>query len=433
MFDRIAMILERSRQLHEEALRYLPSGVTYGNRYSDPYPVYLERAEGQYVWDVDGNRYVDLWMGHGALIMGHSYRPVIEAAMDQLRYGSHFGYSHEWEVKWAKQVCSMIPSAKMVRPTNSGTEANMYAVRLARAYTKRNMIGKFEGGWHGGYDGLQIGVTYPIDRPSTLGITENTVKDTLLLPYNNLEETEKRIKGKELACIVIEPVLGAGGFIPAEKEFLKGLREICDRMDIVLIFDEVITGFRLSPGGAQQLYGVIPDITVLGKAVGGGPFPAGAFCGREDIMELIDQRKHPNPYERVFHGGTYSGNPLTMRAGYTLMRELEKGEVYHHINSLGDYVRSKLEEITSGVDIHITGVGSLVCLHFTKEKPYDIHTANRTKNVEMAKRYFRHILGRGLIYVPPAVPHLFISAAHTRESADRLITVTEEFVRASLL
>ncbi|MEM1944224.1 MAG: aspartate aminotransferase family protein [Nitrososphaerota archaeon] len=427
------MSWERSRILHEEALKYLPSGVTYGNRYIDPYPVYLERAEGQFVWDVDGNRFVDLWMGHGALIMGHSYKPVIEEAVEQLKYGAHFGYSHEWEVRWAKQVCEMVPSAKMVRPTNSGTEANMYAVRLARAYTKKSLVGKFEGGWHGGYDALQVGVTYPVDKPSTLGLSENTVRDTVLLPYNNLEETERRVKGKDLACIVVEPVMGAGGFIPAEREFLKGLRKLCDEEGIILIFDEVITGFRLSPGGAQQLYGVIPDLTVLGKAVGGGPFPAGAFCGREDIMEMIDLRKHPNPYERVFHGGTYSGNPLTMRAGYTLLKELAKGDVHQYINSLGEYARSRLREVTSGVDIHITGVGSLVCLHFTKEKPYDIHTANRTKNLDMAKRYFRHVFGRGLLYVPPAVPHLFISAAHTRETVDQLIDSTEEFIRTKIL
>ena len=427
------MKLDRSYQLFLEALKYLPSGVTYGNRYSEPYPIYLERAEGQYVWDVDGNRYVDLWMGHGALIMGHQYRPVVEAAVEQLRNGAHFGYSHEWEVKWAKQVCSMVPSIKMVRPTNSGTEANMYAVRLARGYTRRTLIGKFEGGWHGGYDGLQIGVTYPVDKPSSLGITENTARDTVLLPYNNLEETERRVKGRNLACIVVEPVMGAGGFIPAQREFLKGLRELCDREGIVLIFDEVITGFRLSPGGAQQLYGVIPDITVLGKAVGGGPFPAGAFGGREDIMELIDLRKHPHPYERVFHGGTYSGNPLTMRAGYTLLTELAKGEVYRHINRLGDRMRGRLEEMADGHPLHITGIGSLVCLHFTKEKPYDIHTANRTKNVEMAKEYFRHLLSKGFIYVPPHVPHLFISASHTEETIEQICDVTEEFIRARLV
>ncbi|MEM3031458.1 MAG: aminotransferase class III-fold pyridoxal phosphate-dependent enzyme, partial [Nitrososphaerota archaeon] len=229
------MSWERSRILHEEALKYLPSGVTYGNRYIDPYPVYLERAEGQFVWDVDGNRFVDLWMGHGALIMGHSYKPVIEEAVEQLKYGAHFGYSHEWEVRWAKQVCEMVPSAKMVRPTNSGTEANMYAVRLARAYTKKSLVGKFEGGWHGGYDALQVGVTYPVDKPSTLGLSENTVRDTVLLPYNNLEETERRVKGKDLACIVVEPVMGAGGFIPAEREFLKGLRKLCDEEGIILI------------------------------------------------------------------------------------------------------------------------------------------------------------------------------------------------------
>ncbi len=415
--------------LFEEALRYLPGGVSYSIRYLDPMPIYIEKGKGAYVWDVMGSRYIDYWMGHGALLMGHYYKPVIKAALDQLRKGPHLGYPHPWEVKWAKQICSMVPSAQMVRPTNSGTEASMYAVRTARGFTGRKVVGKIEGGWHGGYDSLHKGVTYPVDKPSTLGIPDEITANTILLPYNDLDGVEERIKNIELAAIVVEPVLGVGGFIPADPEYLKGLREICDRENIVLIFDEVITGFRLAPGGAQQLYGVIPDMTILGKAVGGGPFPAGAFCGKTEIMEVLDHRKREKPFERVFHGGTYSGNPLTMRAGYTLMKELEKGDVYHVLEKLGKRLREGLQRALEPLNAHITGIGSLACIHFTKEEPVDIHTANRTKDLKLTVEFARYLRSKGILYVPPYNPHLFVSAAHKKEDIDVFVEAAAEFAK----
>ncbi|MCS6769500.1 MAG: aspartate aminotransferase family protein [Candidatus Caldarchaeum sp.] len=416
-------------EFFEEAQKYLPGGVTYSVRSLDPFPVYIERSDRAYVWDVRGNRYIDFWMGHGALLMGHGYRPVIEAASEQIWTAAHLGYPNPWEVKWAKQVCSMVPSAQKVRPTNSGTEANMYAVRTARGFTGRKLVGKIEGGWHGGYDALQIGVTYPIDKPSTLGLPDETTVNTILLPFNDLDGVEKRIKNKQLAAIVVEPVLGAGGFIPAEPDYLKGLRELCDREGVVLIFDEVITGFRLSAGGAQKLYGVIPDMTVLGKCVGGGPFPSGAFCGRSEIMDVLDHLKRPKPYTRVFHGGTYSGNPLAMRAGYVLMKELEKGDVYPVLSSLGERARRSLEEALEKFEAHITGVGSLVCVHFTKEKPVDIHTANRTKDLKLTTEFSKHMLSEGILYIPPYNPHFFISAAHSVEDVDKLVEAAANFAK----
>jgi len=294
------------------------------------------------------------------------------------------------------------------------------------------MVAKFEGGWHGGYDCLHIGVQPPYEAPGSLGILEESLKYTILLPFNDLEGVEKRVRGLDLAAIIVEPVLGAGGAIPAEPEFLRGLRGICDMLGALLIFDEVITGFRLSPGGAQRIYGVRPDLTIFGKILGGGIFPAGGFGGKTEIMELLDQRKGPRPHERAVQGGTYAANPLTTKAGYTLLKELEeRPEIYQRLNKLGEYARKGLEDAFSryGLAAHLTGLGSMIGIHFTRERPRDARMAQQTKNVEMARRFFRHALENGMIYLTPEAPHLFISAAHTQEDLDDLISVAEDFAR----
>ncbi len=425
----------KSRELFERARKVLPGGVSYVIRYVDPYPFYVVKAKGCRLWDVDGNEYIDFWMAHGAVVTGHGYEPVINAVREQLEYGLHMGWCNEWEIKWAEAVCRWF-DADMVRPTNSGTEANMYAVRLARAYTGKEKVGKFEGGWHGGYDGLHKAVTYPYDKPASLGLTEGALKYIITLPYNDLDGVRKRIKGEDVACIIIEPVLGAGGCIPADKEFLKGLRELCDDMGILLIFDEVITGFRFYKG-AQHYYGVKPDLTTLGKAVGGQFFPgAGAFCGREDIMELLDHIKRPNFWERAFHGGTYVGNALTMRAGCTLITELEKNadKFYPYMDQLGERFRKGLEDVFSsyGFEAYVTGVGSMIGIHFTREKPVDGITSERTKDVEMCNKFFRHMLNNKVVYVSALKPHLFISVAHTEKEIDTFVSLTEEFVKRNV-
>lgn len=421
-----------SKARFEEAKRVLPGGVSYSIRYFEPYPFYVSRANGQKLWDLDGNEYTDYWMGHGALIMGHSYPPVLEAVISQLREYVHVGLPHEWEVRLAEQVSRMVESVEQIRFTNSGTEAAMYACRLARAYTRRRFIGKFEGGWHGGYDCLHVGVSPPYNLPGSLGILEESLKYTILLPYNDLDGVRERIRGVDLAAIIVEPVLGAGGAIPASSEFLKGLREICDDLGVVLIFDEVITGFRLSPGGAQKLYGVKPDLTIFGKILGGGEFPAGGFGGREELMELLDQVKYPEAHRRAFQGGTYAANPITTRAGYTLLKELERRpEIYQKINALGEKARSSLEQVFEGHDIqaHITGIGSMIGIHFTPEKPRDARAAQLRKDLKLAKLFFKTLLDEGIIYLTPETPHLFISAHHTEEDLEKLIQAAEKFAK----
>lgn len=414
-----------SKTLYDRAKKVLPAGVSYGLRYFEPYPFYTAKARGSKLWDVDGNEYIDFWLGHAALILGHSPKEVVKAVQKQLENGTQYGTSHELEIALAEQVVKMVPSAEMVRFTNSGTEANMYATRLARAFTGRDTIAKFEGGWHGGYDALHVGVKQPFDLPESAGLTYGALQDTVLLPFNDLEGVEKRLKNKQPASIVVEPVLGAGGAVPAEKEFLKGLREFCDRKDILLIFDEVITGFRLAPGGGQQFYGVKPDITVLGKILGGG-FPVGAFCGSKKIMERIDNIAYKRPHYS-FHGGTFTGNPMTMVAGLTTLKILEDGRVTSRLNGQGDEIRDRLRRIFEkhDADAQVVGLGSLFNVHFTKERIKDalaVFRADRKRLLE----YNLTLMTNGVFFLPTHGGAL--STAHSEADLQKLLKETEHYL-----
>jgi len=427
MLENYVSKTQRSMALYERAKKVLPAGVSYGIRFFEPYPFYTARARGSKLYDVDGNEYVDFWMGHGTHILGHSPQIVVEAVKRQIGNGTHYGTSHELEVALAEQVVKMVPSAEMVRFTNSGTEANMYAVRLARSYTRRSKIIKFEGGWHGGYDALHVGVKFPFDIPESAGLTPGATQDTILAIFNNLEDMEAKTKKEPIAAIIIEPVLGAGGCIPAEREFLKGLREICDEKGILLIYDEVITGFRLAPGGAQQYYGVLPDITVFGKILGGG-FPVGAFCGRREIME----RLNPLVYERPnysFHGGTFCANPVTMAAGLATLKALEDGSIITKLNEQGEKVRETLKEIfeLKDIDVQVTGAGSLFTTHFTSKEiknARDVFEADRKRLAE----YHTNLISRGVFFLPTHFGS--ISAAHTDADLEKLFQETENYAKS---
>ncbi|MEM3789215.1 MAG: glutamate-1-semialdehyde 2,1-aminomutase [Candidatus Bathyarchaeia archaeon] len=417
----------RSRALYDRAKGFLPAGVSYGIRFFEPYPFYTARAKGSKLYDVDGNEYVDFWMGHGTHILGHSPAIVVEAVKRQVENGTHYGTSHELEVALAEQVVKMVPSAEMVRFTNSGTEANMYAIRLARAYTGKRKIIKFEGGWHGGYDALHVGVKYPFDVPESAGLTAGATQDTLLAVFNNLEAVEAKAQKESVAAIIIEPVLGAGGSVPAEKEFLKGLREICDERGILLIYDEVITGFRLAPGGAQQYYGVLPDITTFGKILGGG-FPVGAFCGRREIME----RLNPLVYERPnysFHGGTFCANPITAAAGLATLKVLEDGSIISRLNRAGEKVRETLRKIfeAKDVDVQVTGAGSIFTTHFTNKPVRNARDAFEADRKRLAE-YHLNLIARGVFFLPTHFGS--ISAAHTDADIEKLFQATEDYAKA---
>jgi glutamate-1-semialdehyde 2,1-aminomutase len=417
----------KSKALYEKAKKVLPAGVSYGIRFFEPYPFYTAKAKGSKLYDVDGNEYIDFWLGHTALILGHSPKPVVEAVKKQLENGTHYGTCHELEIALAEKVVKMVPNIEMVRFTNSGTEANMYAVRLARTYTKKRKIAKFEGGWHGGYDALHIGVKYPFDIPESAGLTAGATQDTMLLPFNDSEGVRKKLRNeKDVAAIIIEPVLGAGGGIPAEKEFLKELREICDEKDILLIFDEVITGFRLAPGGAQQFFGVKSDITVLGKILGGG-FPIGAFCARRDIMEKLDTRVYERP-NYAFHGGTFTANPITMTAGLATLKILEDGKLIKKLNVLGDKIRQELKAIfeKNNIDAQVTGASSIFNVHFTKEEVRDAKAASRADKKKLLE-YNLELIANGIFFLP--THNGTLSIAHTKSDIEKLFMETANYAK----
>lgn len=426
MFEDYTSKTPTSKKLHERAQKVLPAGVSYGIRFFEPYPFYTAKAKGSKLYDVDGNEYIDFWLGHTALILGHSPPPIINAVKKQLENGTHYGTSHELEITLVEQIKKMVPNAQMTRFTNSGTEANMYATRLARAYTGKKKIAKFEGGWHGGYDALHVGVKHPFDIPESAGLTEGALEDTICLPFNDLEGVKKKLKNTEVAAIIIEPILGAGGGIPAEKEFLKGLREFCNEKDILLIFDEVITGFRLAPGGAQQYYSVKADLTVFGKILGGG-FPVGAFCGPREIMERIDSRIYERPHFS-FHGGTFTANPITMTAGLATLKILEDGQLINKLNKLGNKIREQLRAIFEAhdVDAQVVGASSLFNIHFTRETVKDataVFKADRKKLID----YNLKLIANGIFFLPTHTGTL--STAHSKADIEKLFAETEKYAK----
>jgi glutamate-1-semialdehyde 2,1-aminomutase len=418
----------KSREDFERAKKVFPAGVSYRIRSIEPYPFYAAKASGSKITDVDGNVFTDYWCGHFALILGHAHPDVVRAVKEQAEKGFHYGIAHELELKLAMQICKMIPSAQLLRFCGSGTDANMFATRLARTYTHRTKIGKFEGNWHGAYDPLHIAVKPPFDVPASGGLTEGALEDTVVLPYNNLEEVRKTMKQKELASVVIEPMMGAGGMIPAEKEFLKGLAELCKEEGTLLIFDEVITGFRLGPGGAQKKWGITPDLTVLGKIAGGG-LPMGVLVGRREIMEHMDHTKYQVP-EYCFHGGTHTGNPMSATAGLATLKILEDGSAYKKIDAFGEKMRRELTDIfgRAGLDFQTTGVDSLVGCHFTKVPVKDIISAN-TGNKELSKKLMAHLLDRKIFALTSELVHCAISTAHTEKDIDEFLSVAEEFAK----
>ncbi|MBM3292323.1 aspartate aminotransferase family protein [Candidatus Bathyarchaeota archaeon] len=418
---------KKSKELYERAQKVLPGGVTYGLRALPPYPFYVKSAEGVKLTDVENNVYTDYWVGHGALILGHSPKRVIDRVKKQLPLGTHYGFSHELEIELAEKICELVPSAEMVRYTSSGTEANLYTVRLARAFTGRQKIIKMEGGWHGGYDPLHKAVNYPFTKQESAGLDPKALENTIAIPFNDLDAAKKALSNKDVAALLIEPVQGVAGFVMPEQEYLLGLKELCEINGTLLVFDEVITGFRLSPGGAQEYFNVTPDITVLGKIVGGG-FPIGALVGRQDIFERIDQIKYPQAEQRSAQGGTFTGNPISMVAGSETLDIIRGGKIHKKITKVGDKIRKGVEDIISRYKLpaSVTGVTTIFAIHFANNKPKNAAESAQS-NIDATKAFFRHMLENGVAYLSPTNCHAMLAEPHTMQDAEQFVSLTEEF------
>lgn len=421
----------KSKALFERAQQSIPGGVNSPVRAFKSVggtPLFIKNAKGAYLYDEDGNRYIDYINSWGPMILGHAYEPVEKALQEQLTQSLSYGAPTELEVRMAELVKKMVPSIELIRMVNSGTEACMSALRLARGYTGKNKLIKFEGCYHGHADPFLVNAgsgVAALDIQSVPGVTTGVAQDTLTAVYNDPVSVEKLVARykNEIAAIIVEPVAGNMGCIPSRQGFLEQLRAICDRESIVLIFDEVMTGFRLAPGGAQELYAVYADIVTYGKIIGGG-LPVGAYGGKKEIMEYIA------PVGKVYQAGTLSGNPLAMRAGLAMLCSLfEKKEIYDELDSKTSLLENGLTHVFAGaqVPVSINRAGSMISVHFTDQPVTDFVSAAAGNN-EMFKRYFHHCLACGIYLPPSAFESWFISTAISNNDIRETIRVTTEFV-----
>lgn len=410
-FDASEELEEYRRQNPTSFLRFqqaqdvIPGGNTRLTAYFAPYPFYAVRGEGCRIFDVDGNVRLDFYNNATSLMFGHAYSPVVAAISDQAAKGTAFAIPTEPEVELAKLLVANIPSVEKIRFTNSGTEGVMFALRAARAFTGREKIAKFEGGYHGTADQVSISVTpdlasigearQPASVPASAGITRHTVADVIILPFNDLDGTAALLKTHhhELAAVIVEPILGSCGYVPADPQFLQGLRDLTQRLGLLLIFDEVQT-FRLSPGGMQALLDINPDLTVLGKIIGGG-LPVGGVGGRHDVMAVFDATMGT---PKVPHAGTFNGNPVTMQAGLTTLRHLTP-TAYEQLNHRGHDFRRHIQALCGRYDVpvQVTGTGSLFGMHWSSEAVTDYRSSQRA-NKSLAYKFFLHALNNGMFF-----------------------------------
>lgn len=390
-------------------------------------PKFIKSAKGAYLYDEDGNRYIDYIGSWGPMILGHRQPEVLNSVIDACKRGLSFGAATAPEVEMAELVCSLIPSIEMVRMVNSGTEAVMSAIRLARGYTKRNKIIKFTGCYHGHSDGLLVkagsgAMTSGI--PDSLGVPEGCTQDTLSAEYNHLGSVTEHFQrcGEEIAAVIVEPVAANMGVVPPEPGFLTGLRSLCDEYGALLIFDEVITGFRLGISGAQGYYGIEPDLTTFGKIIGGG-MPVGAYGGSREIMELVA------PVGGVYQAGTLSGNPVAMAAGIAQLTILkEHPEYYTDLNEKADKFYQNMQKILkkSGRPYQVNHVGSLGCLYFTEKEVMDYESA-KTSDTKAFADYCNYMTAHGVYLAPSQFEAMFLSLAHTEEMLQETLEIMEQY------
>ena len=416
-----------SEELFSESKNYFPGGVNSPVRAFKPYPFFVKSAGGSRITDVDGKTYIDHCLAYGPLILGHADPKVVREVSNQLTVGTAYGTPTENEIVLAKEVVDRIPSAQMVRFCNSGTEATMSAIRLARGFTGRNKIVKFEGAYHGAHDYVLVkGGSGAATLPDSAGIPEDTTKNTLSVPFNDEEALTELIEseGQNIACIIMEVVMGNVGCIEPKAGFLEFVRKITEENDIVLIFDEVITGFRASRGGAQEYYGVTPDLTTLGKIVGGG-LPMGAFCGKKEIMELIA------PNGPVYQAGTFSGNPISVQSGISTLTQLDD-KFYKELERKGNFLRGNISSIIDEEEYNIQPVGlaSMFQIYFNPQEVHDYGDAQKSDRRQFL-RYFKSLLKQGVFISPSQFECNFISNAHSMEDLQKTSDAIEIALEAA--
>ncbi|WP_421762885.1 glutamate-1-semialdehyde 2,1-aminomutase [Ekhidna sp.] len=427
------MKIATSKELFDRAQDVIPGGVNSPVRAFKAVggdPIFFGKAEGAYMYDEDGNSYIDLINSWGPMILGHANKDIEEAIFKAVIGSPSFGAPSRMEVELAELITEMVPSIEKVRMVNSGTEATMSAIRLARGFTKKDKVLKFEGCYHGHGDSFLIAAgsgAMTMGTPDSPGVTEGTAKDTLLAPFNDIEKVKEVIASNkgEVAAIIVEPVAGNMGCVLPKAGFLEGLRSLCDEEGIILIFDEVMTGFRLSKGGAQEVFGVRPDLTTLGKIIGAG-MPVGAYGGRKDIMDYV------SPQGPVYQAGTLSGNPVAMAAGYAQLSYLnDHPEVYDKLEDTTKKIMKGYRKALDKYKKHYTmnQIGSMISLFFTEKKVTDFETA-KSCDTEAFGKYFRHMLNSGVYLAPSQFESLFISASIGDKEIDQIVSSFEGYLKS---
>lgn len=423
------MLYKRSSALFKDAEKVIPGGVNSPVRAFKGVggtPIFAKKAKGAYVYDEDDHKYIDYINSWGPMLLGHAFQPVVDALIEKAKQGTSFGMPTEIETKIAELAISMVPNIDKIRFVNSGTEACMSAIRLARGFTKKDKIIKFAGCYHGHSDAFLIqagsgAVTF--GSPNSPGVTQGTAKDTLLAKYNDIAHVQSLIDSNknEIACIIIEPVAGNMGCVPPANGFLEALRHLCDLNNILLVFDEVMTGFRLAKGGAQELYNVNADIVCFGKVIGGG-LPVGAFAARTEIMNYL------SPLGPVYQAGTLSGNPLAMAAGLAMLTHINNDkELFKRLHDKTEYLHLGCSKVLNknGITHTINRVGSMISIHFSKEEVIDFDSAAKGNN-DMFKKFFHGMLSEGIYIAPSAFETWFITDALSYDDLDATILAVDK-------
>jgi glutamate-1-semialdehyde 2,1-aminomutase len=429
-----------SKKFYDRSVKIFPGGISHNIRFFKPYPFFVNKARDKHLFDVDGNKYVDYWMGHWALILGHSPNVVVKKLDRQIPWGTLYGTANDISIKLGEIIKKSIPISELLRFCSTGSEATMYAIRIARAVTKKRIICKTIGGWHGFNTDLMQSVNYPFEIDEGVGMTGREGDFVESIPFNDLDRSTKLLDSvkDDLACIIIEPLLGGGGCIPADINYLKGLEEYCKRNDILFILDEIVTGFRLNFGSASSHYKLNPDMVTLGKIVGGG-LPIGVVCGKKEIMKVANPVENMNKEQLCYvGGGTFSSNPLTMTAGYTTLDYISKNRqtVYSKINKLGDIARNGLRKLFSdyGMKTQVTGIGSLFLTHFLSDKVSEITNANDVALSDyerLAGYHFSLMAKYGIFFLPHKMGA--ISIVHNLKDVQRLINATDKIIKSGSL